>query len=65
MLLFKRAMVTASGVELSSVELKDQWPVLLNFTTSFLRRRADRRRYMWRASIGIYLALFDGVKMTL
>ena len=30
---------------------------IINLTTSFLRRRKDQRRYLWRASTNIYLAL--------
>ena len=28
----------------------------------FLRRGTEQRRYVWRASIDIYLALYHGVK---
>ena len=31
---------------------------IINLTTSFLRGRKDQRRYLWRASTHIYLALY-------
>ena len=36
----------------------------IKFTLSFLRHRTDQRRYLWRASIDVYLALYDGVNTT-
>ena len=33
-----------------------------NITTLYLRHRTDQRRYLWRASMEIYLALYNGIK---
>ena len=37
---------------------------IIKFTTSYLCRRTDQRRYLWRASIEIYSPLYDGVEET-
>ena len=37
---------------------------IIKLTMSFLCRRTDQRRYLWIASIDIYLALYDSVKTT-
>ena len=38
--------------------------IIIKITMSFLFCRTDQRRYLWRASIEIYLALYDGVNAT-
>ena len=39
--------------------------IIKKFMTSILRHRTDLRRYLWRATMVIYLAQYEGLKTTL